>query len=76
MKLGTIERKDGWICLAVSPTCWFPLGGNSGIASEFRETFNEPAESDIGRELHRVCGVLQMESIEQAAARRAKETQA
>lgn len=76
MKLGTIERKEGAICLRTSLTCWYPLDGNSGIANDFRETFNAPAESDIGRELHCVRGVLQMESIEQAAERHAKETQA
>lgn len=67
--LGTIAEKDGMICLQTSPCSWFPLGGNSSIAEEFRETFNEPGRHDIGKRLYRVGGVIQMENDAQLAER-------
>jgi hypothetical protein len=74
MLLGTIVDKDGMICLQTSPRVWYPLEGNSGIASDFQETFNRASRTDIGRQLHRVGGVLQMESLEQMRARLEGET--
>lgn len=74
--LGEIVEKEGMICLQnVRGNAWFPLEGNSGIAADFRESFNTPQPSDIGRRLYYVRGVVQMESLEQAADRRAKEKQ-
>lgn len=68
--LGTIVKKDGLICLETLTNCWYPLGGNSSIAVEFQETFNTPAQSDIGRQLWRVNGVICMESIEEMRKRK------
>jgi hypothetical protein len=74
--LGEIVEKDGRICLQnVRGNAWFPLEGNSGIAADFQASFNTPHPSDIGRRLYYVGGVMQMESLEQAAERRAKEKQ-
>jgi hypothetical protein len=70
MRLGEIVDKDGMLCLQTAPRVFYPLDGNSGIAEDFRETFNRAQRSDIGRELHRIAGVLQMESTEQANARK------
>jgi hypothetical protein len=71
MLLGTIVRKDSVYCLqmASAPNCWYPLGGSSGIAADFREAFGEPGAHDVGKQLHRVQGVLQMENQEQMKAR-------
>lgn len=75
--LGTIVEHDGYVCLQnVAGTAWFPLDGNSGIASDFRESFNTPNPSDLGRQLYSVGGVMQMESMEQAAERKAKDEKA
>jgi len=63
--LGEIVEKDGMICLQTAPRVFYPLGGNSGIAEDFRETFNQPARADLGRRLYRQNGVLCMESTEQ-----------
>lgn len=68
--LGEIVEKDGMLCLQTHPNCWYPLGGNSSIADRFREHFNEPAQSDIGRRVYSSGGQLYMESVEQAAERR------
>lgn len=74
MKLGTIVEHEGCYCLeSVSGKSWFPLDGASGIAHDFRETFTHAFPSDLGRELHRVKGVLYMESVEQYNARLASE---
>lgn len=73
MLLGTIVDKDGMICLQTSPRVWYPLEGNSGIAADFQETFNRASRTDIGRQLHRVGGVLQMEGIADAIRRRYRE---
>lgn len=67
--LGVIAEKDGMICLQTGAHCWYPLEGSSEIANQFRETFNAPSRSDIGRNLYRDRGVLQMESMEQMLAR-------
>jgi hypothetical protein len=40
--LGVIAEKDGMICLQTSDNVWFPLNGNSGVAADFRESFNAP----------------------------------
>lgn len=71
--LGEIVLKDSAISLQTAPNVWFPLGGNSGIAERFRETFNRAQSSDIGRRLYDIDGVLQMENAEQVAARIAAE---
>jgi hypothetical protein len=62
MLLGKIVMKDGSISLQMAkhPNCWYPLGGSSRLAENFRETFNDPTEKDLGRELHQIDGVLQM----------------
>lgn len=67
--LGTIIKKDGCICLETDANVYYPLGGSSGIAKRFRESFNEALPSDIGKRLYNSCGVLQMESNEQMEAR-------
>jgi hypothetical protein len=74
MKIGTIVLKDNLYCLeSNSGRSWFPLDGASGIAHDFRETFTHVFPSDLGKELHRVGGVLQMENNEQRDARLAGE---
>lgn len=70
--LGEIVEKDDMICLQTGPSVWFPLDGASGIASDFRETFNQAQCGDIGRRLYRVNGSLCMESVNQARERKAK----
>lgn len=72
--LGVFVEKDGMICLETGLNCWFPIGGNSGLAAEFCETFNAPQRSDLGKRLYRVGGVLQMENDAQKAARMAEES--
>lgn len=67
--LGIIAEKDGCICLQTGANVWYPLGGSSGIAERFRETFNEPQRSDLGKRLYNSRGVLQMENDAQKAAR-------
>jgi hypothetical protein len=70
--LGEIVQHEGCISLQTAPNCWLPLGGNSGIAEDFRESFNAPVPSDVGRRLYRMnAGHLAMESRDQAAARKA-----
>ena len=71
--LGIIERKDGMICLRTERNLWFPLGGSSAIAEEFRESFNEPQESDLGKRLFRYHGSITMENDAQKVAREGKE---
>lgn len=72
--LGTIEMKDGMICLkSLTRPLWYPLAGNSHIAMRFQETFNRAQPSDIGRRLFTHQGVLQMESLEQMRTRQARE---
>lgn len=69
MKLGTIVDHEGAICLQTSPRVFYPLEGSSGIAHDFREVFNRATPSLIGRELHRVKGVLYIENLEQMRER-------
>ena len=67
--IGEIVEHDGYICLQTGAGCWYPLGGSSGIAERFRESFNNPQRSDLGRRLYNSNGVLQMESLEQMRER-------
>jgi hypothetical protein len=67
--LGEIVDHDGMLCLRTSPRVLYPLDGNSGIAEDFRETFNRAQRSDIGKQLHRVAGVLYLENEAQRKAR-------
>lgn len=70
--LGTIEQCGPWIALRTAPGCHYPLGGNSGIASDFRDTFGAAGEQDIGKRLYRhSAGHLCLESAEQRDERRA-----
>jgi hypothetical protein len=70
--LGEIVEFEGMLCLRTAPNCYYPLEGNSGVASDFCESFNAPAPSDVGRRLYRMdAGHLAMESRDQAAARKA-----
>jgi hypothetical protein len=71
--LGEITEKDGMICLQTAPRVWYPLDGASGIAADFRETFNRPQRSDIGKRLYTRKGVLMLENNEQKAARLAEQ---
>lgn len=71
--LGVIAEKDGCICLQTGANVWYPLGGSSGIAEKFRETFTAPQQSDIGKRLYNSRGVLQMENAEQMKERLARE---
>lgn len=70
--LGEIVEKDGMICLQTGPGVWYPLDGASGIAEDFREAFTCASRTDIGRQVHRVKGVLYLETIDDAAKRRQK----
>jgi hypothetical protein len=71
--LGEIVEFEGMLCLRTAPNCYYPLEGNSGVASDFCESFNAPAPSDVGRRLYRMdAGHLAMESREQAAERKAR----
>lgn len=72
--LGVIAEKDGCICLQTGANVWYPLGGSSGIAEKFRESFNEPQRSDIGKRLYNMRGVLQIENDAQLKERLAKES--
>lgn len=72
--IGTITEKDGMICLQTGAGVWYPLGGNSGIAERFRESFNAPQRSDIGKRLYNSRGVLQMENDAQMKERHARES--
>jgi hypothetical protein len=67
--IGTIERKDGMLCLRTGANVWYPLDGSSGIAERFRETFNTAQDSDEGKRLYNSRGVLQMENDAQRDAR-------
>lgn len=67
--LGIIAEKDGVICLRTAENVWYPLEGSSGIAWDFREAFNTPQRSDIGKQLYSVRGVLQMENDAQMKER-------
>lgn len=71
--LGIIAEKDGMICLETGANVWYPLGGSSGIAERFRESFNDPARHDIGKRLYNAGGVLQMENDAQKLEREARE---
>lgn len=71
--LGVIAEKDGCICLQTGAGCWYPLGGSSGIAEKFRETFNEPQQSDLGKRLYNSGGILCMENTAQMEERLARE---
>jgi hypothetical protein len=72
--LGVIAEKDGMICLQTGAGVWYPLGGSSGIAERFRESFNAPQRSDLGKRLYNSAGVLQMENDAQKAEREAWES--
>jgi hypothetical protein len=74
--LGTIAEKDGCLCLQTADNVWFPLGGNSGVATDFREAFNEALLCDVGKQVFRVGDVIQMENAEQMRDRLARETDA
>lgn len=71
--LGTVLCKDGWISLYTGKGIWYPLGGASGIANDFRETFGEAQLNDVGRRLYRQGEFLAMESHGQRDARIAEE---
>lgn len=72
--LGTIQQAGPWLALRTSPNAVYPLGGSSGIASDFRETFGEAQANDIGRRLYRhSAGHLCLESIEQRDKRLASD---
>jgi hypothetical protein len=67
--LGEIVEHDGMLCLQTSANVWYPLDGSSGVAECFRETFNAPHRSDIGKRVYSVRGVLQMENDQQLKER-------
>lgn len=61
--LGTIERCGPWLALRTSPTCHYPLGGSSGVASDFRGAFGDAQAVDIGKRVYRhSAGHLCMEN--------------
>ena len=70
--LGEIVEYDRCICLQMAdrPNLYYPLAGNSGLAADFQEAFNLPSRTDVGRGLWRVDGVLQIETLQQAQARK------
>lgn len=68
--LGAIEQCGPYLALRTSPTCYYPLGGSSGIASDFRATFGEAKPYDIGKLLYRhSAGHLCIENDAQRDAR-------
>lgn len=68
--LGTIAEFGPFIALKVAPNCYYPLGGPSDIASDFRDTFGTAGAHDIGKRLYRhSAGHLCLESLDQSAAR-------
>jgi len=72
--LGTIQQAGPWLALRTSPNAVYPLGGSSGIASDFRDAFGEAQSGDIGRRLYRhSAGHLCLESIEQRDKRLASD---
>jgi hypothetical protein len=72
--LGIIAEKDGMICLQTGANVWYPLDGNSGIAERFRESFNAPQRSDLGKRLYNFRGSITMENDAQKAEREARES--
>lgn len=68
--IGEIVEHDGCICVQVRPNLYYPLAGSSGLAADFRDAFNAPSRTDLGRGLWNVDGVLQMETAQQAQERR------
>lgn len=71
--LGIIAEKDGMLCLQTGANVWYPLDGNSGIAERFRESFNAPQRSDLGKRLYNLRGSITMENDAQKAEREARE---
>lgn len=71
--LGIIAEHDGMLCLQTGANVWYPLDGSSGIAERFRESFNAPQRSDLGKRLYNSGGVLQMENDAQKAERERNE---
>jgi len=68
--IGAIVEHEN--CLCIRTLCaWFPLGGNSGLASDFEDAFGPAQHCDIGKRIYYVNGVMQMENAEQRDARRA-----
>lgn len=70
--IGAIVEYDNCLCLRTL-CAWFPLGGNSGLASDFEVAFGPVQRGDIGKRVYYVNGVMQMENEEQRDARQAKE---
>lgn len=68
--IGEIVDHEGVLCVQTAPRVWYPLDGSSGIAEDFRETFNRAQRSDLGKRLYYHNGVICMESVEQMQARK------
>lgn len=69
--IGAIVEHENCLCIRTLGA-WFPLGGNSGLASDFVEAFGPAQRGDIGKQVFRVNGVMQMENDEQRATRLAE----
>ncbi len=66
--IGTIEQREGAFGIATG-CAFYPIEGNSGIAEDFRETFNLAGAHDIGKRVFNDRGVIAMENNEQRDAR-------
>jgi len=81
--IGTIENRPAGVgalrrdCFGIATGCTFyPMGGSSGVAHDFRESFGETGPHDIGKRVYNDRGVIVMESIGQRDARLAGEPSA
>jgi hypothetical protein len=72
--LGEVVEKDGMLCLQTGPRTWYPLNGNSGVASEFIQAFGMPVPADKGKRVYISDDFqLSMENTEQRDVRQAME---
>ncbi len=62
--IGTIEQREGAFGIATGCS-FYPLEGNSGIAHDWCEQFNEAGTHDIGKRVFNDRGSIVMENAEQ-----------
>lgn len=68
--IGEIVDHEGALSIGTGARVFYPLGGSSGLAEDFRASFGDAQPGDIGKRVYRVAGGhLQMENNEQRAAR-------
>lgn len=71
--IGAVVEHENCLCIRTLGA-WFPLGGNSGLATDFVEAFGPAQRGDIGKRVYYVDGVMQMENEEQRDARQAEKS--